>query len=96
MREIRLYGSEGGGAAALPTPILFVHFSKGDAALAPKSSGRIVSNLLQDPHNYYRSALRDLSLLGAIASQVNLANRRPETKEAERCSLSHSSSLGDL
>jgi hypothetical protein len=22
MREIRLYGSEGGGAAALPTPIL--------------------------------------------------------------------------
>ena len=40
MREIRLYGSEGGGAAALPTPILRCRYAAMKMSKTPERSRR--------------------------------------------------------
>ena len=90
MREIRLYGSEGGGAAALPTPIPTPIVKRRDAAaeigVSVPSKSHLSAKCVFHVRNFVTAAISIRVVVWARPKMSNLqgsANRRCSSFFAE-------------
>ena len=93
MREIRPYGSEGGGAAALPTPIFFRSARRG------RSENKILvvmgTTVSEQSEATYLSADSGRAIIAEFWKEIsvdggNPGSREPQNRQMRKSGLAHS------